>query len=336
MNVFKYRGGDLEIFERDLFALEHNYFWGAKIDDLNDPCEALILSDKINQQLDALKFIVGKKKEGSLKEVKEAFLKVIETNKKLGVYSLSKTYKDELLWAHYAYSHFGFCIEFDLEILKGGYRNKLLSFDVKYKNEPPEINIGDISSRAKEIFNKLVGFKSKRWEYEEEYRIITDFSGEYFYPPNAVKSIYFGVRTTEKNKEKIKEVLRGRGIKFYQIIQKEKSYKFDCKLIEDSLEENTTYLRKFDFGDFEIEMELYDTKYADLIKRGDIVIKINKILNKSEIEDLSNYLREQLFFKSERLLIQIYQKDQKDDMFNWANANYLNGKWNISINEFVL
>ena len=336
MNVFKYIGGDQKIFERDLFALTHNFFWGARIDDLNDPCEALILSDKIDQQLNALKFIVGKKKESSLYELKEAFLNVLEMNKKLGVYSLSKTYKDELLWAHYAYSHFGFCIEFDLDLLKSGYRNNLLSFDVKYKNRPPEIDFSDISSNAKKIFNKLVGFKSKRWEYEEEYRIITDFSGEYFYPPNAIKSIYFGVRTTEENKNSIKKVLRGRGVKFYQIIQKEKSYQFERKLIKQDQDENITYMREFHFIEFSIEMELIESKYADLIKRGDIVLKINKVLNKTQIEKLSKFLREQLFFKSERLLIQIYQRDQKDEMLNWANANFLDEKWDISINEFVL
>lgn len=336
MNVFKYRGGDQEIFERDLFALAHNFFWGAKIDDLNDPSEALILSDKIDQQLNALKYIVGKKNESNLNEVKEAYLNVIEKNKKLGVYSLSKTYKDELLWAHYAYSHYGFCIEFDLEILKSGYRNNLLSFDVKYKNRPPEIDLRDIGSNAQEMFNKLVGFKSKRWEYEEEYRLITDFSGEYFYSPNAVKAINFGVRTTEENKNYIKKVLKGRGIKFYQIIQKEKSYKFERKLIKEDQDENLIYMRKFNFDEFTIEMELVETKYADLIKRGDIVLKINRVLNKTQIEILSKYLREQLFFKSERLLIQIYQQDQKDDMFNWANANFFDEKWNISINEFVL
>lgn len=336
MNVFKYRGGDKKIFERDLFALAHNYFWGAKIDDLNDPCEALILSDKVDQQLDALKYIVGKKKEDNLNVVKEAFLNLIKKNKKLGVYSLSKNYNDELLWAHYAYSHYGFCIEFDLEILKSSYRNKLLSFDVNYKNRPPEIDLRDINSNAQKIFNKLVGFKSKRWEYEEEYRIITDFSGEYFYPPNAVKAIYFGVRTTDENKNKIKEVLKGREIKFFQIIQKEKSYKFERQLIKEDQDVNPTYLRSFNLGEVEIEMNLVETKYADLIKRGDIVLKINKVLNKTQLEELSKYLREQLFFRSERLLIQIYQQDQKDDTFNWANANYLNEEWNISINEFVL
>jgi len=38
-------------------------------------------------------------------------------SKKIGIFSLSKKYDDELLWAHYANSHKGFCIEYDLEIL---------------------------------------------------------------------------------------------------------------------------------------------------------------------------------------------------------------------------
>ena len=336
MEIFKYRGGDKKIFKRDLFALEHNFFWGAKIDDLNDPCEALILSDKLDQQLNALKYIIGKKKEGSLNGVKEAYLNLIEKNKKLGVYSLSKTFNDELLWAHYAYSHFGFCIEFDLETLKSGYRNNLLSFDVKYENSPPEIDLRDINSNAQEMFDKLVGFKSKRWEYEKEYRLITDFSGEYFYPPNAVKAIYFGIRTKEENKNKIKEVLRGRGIKFYQIIQKEKTFDFDRKLLEDNDYENVHYMKEWSVGKTKVRFELIDTKYADLIKRGDIVVKINKTLDSTELRKFSNYLRNELFFKSKDLLIQIYQEHQKPDSLNWANAFFRNGRWEININDFVL
>jgi hypothetical protein len=36
---------------------------------------------------------------------------------KITVFTPSKTEKDELLWAYYANSHKGFCIEYDLEIL---------------------------------------------------------------------------------------------------------------------------------------------------------------------------------------------------------------------------
>ncbi len=336
MRVFKYRGGKKKIFKRDLIALERNFFWGAKIDGLNDPCESLILSDKFDQQSKAIKYFLGTKAQDNLTRVKEAVLGLLEVNKRLGIYSLSKTYKDELLWAHYAYSHQGFCIEYDLEILKDGYRNKIFSFPVKYNNKPPDIDFSDLNSKSHELIHKMIGFKSKRWEYEKEYRIITDFAGEFFYPPNAVKAIYFGVRMPEKNKTKLIETLKGRGIKFYQIIQKPKTYKFERELLTTHNSLELTYMKRFKFQNGIINFELIESKYAELIKRGDIVIKVDQVINENEIRELSNYLRDQLFFKAERVLIQIYQQEQKDNICNWANSSLIDDKWRISINEFVL
>lgn len=336
MKVFKYRGGKKKVFKRDLFALENNFFWGAKIDNLNDPCEALILSDTFDHQSNYLKFFLDQYAEDKLSKVKEALLGLLEINKRLGVFSLSKTYKDELLWAHYANSHNGFCIEYDLEILKKGYRNNIFSFPVKYDNKPPDIDIADLNSDKQILISKMIGYKSKRWDYEKEYRIVTDFSGEFFYPPNAVKAIYFGVRTSSKNKENLINTLKGRGIKFYQIILKDKTYEFERKLLNDFSYEEVTYMKVFNFEKSKVKFELIETKYAEIIKRGDIVVKIDKLINQNKIEEFSNYLRNQLFFKSESVLIQIYQQNQKDDMFNWANSFYRDEKWNISINDFVL
>ena len=226
MRVFKYRGGKKKIFKRDLFALERNFFWGAEIDGLNDPCEALILSDKFDQQSKYLKYFLGTTAQNNLTKVKEAILSLMEVNNRIGIFSLSQTYKDKLLWAHYAYSHHGFCIEYDLEILKDGYRNKIYSFPIKYDNKPPDIDFSDVNSNNQNLIHKMIGYKSKRWEYEEEYRIITNLAGEFFYPPNAVKAIYFGIIMPEKNKLDLIDRLKSRGIKFYQIIQKHKTYKF--------------------------------------------------------------------------------------------------------------
>ena len=309
---------------------------GAKIEVLNDPCESLILADKFDQQSNAIKFFLGQKAKENLTKVKEALLGLLEVNKRLGIFSLSQTYKDELLWAHYAYSHQGFCIEYDLDILKEGYRNKIYSFPVKYNNTPPDIDFSDLNSKNQDLISKMLGFKSKRWEYEEEYRIITDFAGEFFYPPNAVKAIYFGVRMPDKNKVKLIETLKGRGIKFYQIIQKSKTYNFERELINEDSSQELTYMQRFEFQKETVNFELIESKYSELIKRGDIVIKIDKTINEDQIRELSIYLRNQLFFRAERVLVQIYQQEQKDDICNWANASFMDDKWRVSINEFVL
>ncbi len=127
MRVFKYRGGDEEIFKRDLFAIEKNYFWGSNFKQLNDPYETLISSDKFKSITKTFVKLVSKNSEQELEKVHEALDNVINRGKEIGIYSLSATYNDELLWAHYANSHQGFCIEYDLDLLLESYLSDKVS-----------------------------------------------------------------------------------------------------------------------------------------------------------------------------------------------------------------
>ncbi len=81
--------------------------------------------------------------------------------KKSGVYSLSKDYKNELLWAYYADSHKGFCIEYDYDILKQYPCNEDNFFDVKYSKNVPIINLGIIFDIS--ILKKSLVTKSLSW-----------------------------------------------------------------------------------------------------------------------------------------------------------------------------
>ena len=48
--VYKYRGGDNDIFKRDLNSLEENCFFAPNSDKLNDPCETSVFTDTFNTQ----------------------------------------------------------------------------------------------------------------------------------------------------------------------------------------------------------------------------------------------------------------------------------------------
>lgn len=120
-----------------------------------------------------------KKNNEALKTLHNSFENLLSLNKKIGIYSLSKTYLDELLWAHYANSHNGFCIEYDLDILLSSFTTeKVYPISVSYGNTPPEISITDMPVKNDNIIYKMTAFKSKHWEYEQEYRIITDSFGK--------------------------------------------------------------------------------------------------------------------------------------------------------------
>lgn len=152
----------------------------------------------------------------------------------VGVYSLVKPKEgelfpsNELMWAHYANSHQGFCIEYDLDILKD---NLTKDFDIRnyihveYANESPVITEGeDIFSIQRKVF----GTKSIPWEYESEIRLVFEKGGIKPIANDAIKSIYFGLNIGFNEWKAIIDSLKGKGIDFYQIVRVGKSYKLSC------------------------------------------------------------------------------------------------------------
>lgn len=268
MRVFKYRGGDDKVFSRDLSSLEQDYFWSPNYDDLNDPCEGLVLTEQIFDQLDALNNVLGNTKQTSLvslDSVKEAFRDLVAIKDKAGIYSLSKIVTDELLWAHYANSHNGFCIEYDLDKLREFEGAKYSIFKVIYQNKPPIMNVDSMfaSDSQNEFLQKLTSVKSKRWEYEEEIRIITPSEGKQYYDFRAVRSIYFGLRMKKKNIQLIMETLQGRGIKYFQMQLKANSYELTYQLIEDLYPTKQRYKYSISpIDEYAIDVQSLDEKWS--------------------------------------------------------------------------
>lgn len=175
----------------------------------------------------------------SINGVQDSFSELFENIRgKIGIYSLSKTVLDELLWPYYADSHTGFCIEYDLEKL-GELIKFAGSFDVDYQDIVPQITfnklVGEEDNRLTELLKLTSGTKSKKWQHEDEIRIVMDDFGKVEYDFRAVKSIYFGLRmpkTKDYNMNISTEVpvwiqkvsqddvmfaLKGRNIKYYKL-----------------------------------------------------------------------------------------------------------------------
>ena len=117
MKVYKYRGSTNN-FKRDLESLVRNYFYAPNAEKLNDPCETLVFTDKFSLQMDFAFKIFNVKSKSSIEDLDNRLEDFIKMKKDFGIYSLSKVFDHELLWAHYASNHEGFCIEYDFQILK--------------------------------------------------------------------------------------------------------------------------------------------------------------------------------------------------------------------------
>ena len=221
MKVYKYRG--ISYLDRDLKTLVSNQFFAPTAEQLNDPVETVLNSQLVTSFTEAM---------GG--EVYELFTETVEMRKTVGIYSLSRTPYDELMWSHYGESHEGFCIEYDLDRLILEARSTWDIVNVVYSETPPVLDFSNLLSGNghKEFLQKLVGYKSKRWEYEDELRIVTTRSGKNNYAEVAVTGIYFGCRCTEESIDQIRYALKGRLHEYFTVSYPEHSYALKASSLE--------------------------------------------------------------------------------------------------------
>lgn len=225
MKVYKYRANlfnEKEKRRRDTESLLKNEFYAAKFKELNDPFECSF--DLQMKDSDKTTFY------NSINPLD------------VGIYSLGMLQQEELfpshelMWAHYANSHKGFCIEYDLDkMLQSSYpdfdiRNKIT---VIYQPNMPTIvkeDFNDIFGIQKKVF----GTKSLAWEYENEIRLVFLESGIKHYSQEIVTGIYFGLNIGLEEWNLIINKLKRKNIKFYQINRTNNSYKLSCSELNES------------------------------------------------------------------------------------------------------
>ena len=236
--AYKYRGGQgildkdgKSIFERDVATLVNNQLYLPTKDRLNDPTEE-VYGDN------ALRIFFNAFSEYS-HNVEEQYNKFTDKFGKVGVYSLSKTFDNELLWAYYASGHTGFAIEYDIDVLEQSlnyntYIQLLYKFDVEYLNDVPQIDISTIrGNEIVEMLKRFIGTKSSSWAHENEVRLIFENTGLFEIDFKAVTAIYFGCRMPDGDINYIMEKLKGRGLKYFKMVNVNNSYRFEAKEIED-------------------------------------------------------------------------------------------------------
>lgn len=123
--------------------------------------------------------------------------------------SLSADMSDIRLWAHYAENHKGIAVEFspDKPVKKVDYQKRLYT-----------VHSGEYEKNAEFLI------KLRSWKHEKEYRYIThDANEKYLY--GTVKSIIFGIRTSETVKKLIKIFCEGNGIETHDTKLDTKAFK---------------------------------------------------------------------------------------------------------------
>lgn len=277
ISLYKYRGGDQNIFERDLKSLVDDCYWSAEIPTLNDPCEALINTEDYFESLNVLEMIVHTTVsvkvdfQGLRKKMDELLAKALT----VGVFSLSKNYNDELMWSHYAAAHHGFCIGYNMHYMERSLKKFFYNLlEVVYSEIPPEIKMMEqmISRNPEMGMKQLLATKSLKWKNEEEIRIVTDKPGLHYYDYRAVKSIYFGLRMNEDHKDQLMLALQGRGINYFQMQMATNAYRFIAIPVEDRYSSALKYKYKIapvmKGADDESEVQGHFKKHSGYLRKA--------------------------------------------------------------------
>jgi hypothetical protein len=129
----------------------------SRINELNDPFE--LLGINMSDRSERKKF----------KKLKK------NLSKDKGLLCFSKNWQNPVQWAHYADSHRGICMGFDIPdepLMQVEYEKERLSYPEKYDEK---------------FMKKVLSTKFKHWHYEEEYRFYlnldkdTEEDGRYFF-----------------------------------------------------------------------------------------------------------------------------------------------------------
>jgi hypothetical protein len=148
----------------------------------------------------------------------------------IGVFCLSSTSTQQLLWAHYADGHRGIGVELDPQVGLFTAAQRVV-----YTDQAPIINRLIDDSRV--MLDKSMFTKSSAWEYEREWRVIARWGDEarikryleqhivppaiesfmrdqhgpgyYSIPPEAVRSVILGSRISAENEGWIRSLIEG-------------------------------------------------------------------------------------------------------------------------------
>ena len=156
-----------------------------------------------------------------------------------GIFSLSETDTDQLMWAHYANEHKGLALGFEVET------NSILAdnrhcFAINYCDQLPDFKPEELMSHMTitidkdnniqrnlevpfddPIFRRCVSTKPTAWGYEKEWRYIDETDGLHAFPGKLVE-VTFGLRCTEENRLKIISLAKENfddSIIFYEIVK---------------------------------------------------------------------------------------------------------------------
>lgn len=205
--------------------IKNNSFWFSKPSEYNDPFD-MQFSGNLKSTLEEYELMekgIKQNIQSELRVIRDEYLselvsqtlalldvdKTINellalTLQRFGICCFTESVDNLLMWAHYTDSHKGVCLEFDEDILVKIEKSWLVK--IKYSDDFP------IVSQTKDIEKALLT-KSKCWEYENEFRLLSNKQGLVRFPIEALRSVIFGAKASESEVNRLIKLVNQSGYK---------------------------------------------------------------------------------------------------------------------------
>lgn len=186
--------------------------------EFNDPLDTLLVWWMVSEIESPGSSDINKKYSLLLKKVSESIkIRCLVAGKK-GRKTIPVEDLSSLMWAHYANSHKGFCVEYEFDRLftiNNPLEGKIVLLNgINYTNK---LDTHGEPSIKEALFNK-----GKFWSYENEVRLVMfDAKEEKDFPSlpceGRIKAIYLGVKCTDENRRKMEKAIGHKDIPLYQM-----------------------------------------------------------------------------------------------------------------------
>lgn len=226
LRLYKYRAANDFFFN----MLETGSLWFSRPADFNDPFDCRLKlnlgNDKKNLEANLVKaglmpkFTNAVLRKNHRKMMSDPvyynrFMTMLHhyvINSRLSVCCFAENPDNLLLWAHYAASHTGVCLDFSMHRKGFMYANLL---PVQYKYRYPVFDIRKFGNEPRIFYamhQHAVCTKSLHWEYEREWRVVLDEpAGAKPFEKSHLRRIIFGVNTPANIVAQTRRLLRKNG-----------------------------------------------------------------------------------------------------------------------------
>lgn len=248
--LYKYRNWEIDFHRRLLFD---NEIYFSSMDDLNDPYEGAILfryhpdelteenvkkkhellirgrfpaitQEEIKKDWESDDFVGKLKDKNHILGINKQYRE--QNNSVWGVYSLTQTNRNYLLWSYYANSHKGFCVGLDSKKL--AIQLQCSFIEVEYEVSPPYIGLFD---DVITVSRKLLSTKAEFWKHEEEIRLRKGnaVNTKFHVPNDCILEVIFGCKMPKETRFEIAKAIseKNKNVKMFEAKLDVEEFKLD-------------------------------------------------------------------------------------------------------------